>query len=306
MSGIASFFTGCGSIDLGFQLSDFDVQWSLKDDPKSIQTYRANFPATRICTQQFLQLQHGVLPQKISGFVVGASYFDFNEFKKSGLSANFEKLLSLADMIQPNFIFLDNAPRLTHSKNAAALDYLLNGLEKAGYQHHLHTVNATTYATPNQRRHSVIIAFRQDLHIKYWLPKKKATLTLRQTLDGLSTAQARPSRKAAPVPTNQDYPHTLLSGKETACHWNKAPSLTRPQISHIPLHPDAFNQEATPVNRKLSVRECARIQTFPDDFIFQYRDLQDGYEQVIDYMPVNLAKYLSLSIKRTIESLYWY
>jgi DNA (cytosine-5)-methyltransferase 1 len=41
--------------------------------------------------------------------------------------------------------------------------------------------------------------------------------------------------------------------------------------------------------RRLSVRECARIQTFPDDFIFKYNNIDDGYKMVGNAVPVNLA-----------------
>ena len=41
--------------------------------------------------------------------------------------------------------------------------------------------------------------------------------------------------------------------------------------------------------RRLSVRECARIQTFPDDFIFKYTRVGDGYKMIGNAVPVNLA-----------------
>ncbi|NJM63695.1 MAG: DNA (cytosine-5-)-methyltransferase, partial [Oscillatoriales cyanobacterium RU_3_3] len=46
----------------------------------------------------------------------------------------------------------------------------------------------------------------------------------------------------------------------------------------------------------LSVRECARIQTFPDDFIFKYRHISNGYKMVGNAVPVNLAKILASKI----------
>ena len=41
--------------------------------------------------------------------------------------------------------------------------------------------------------------------------------------------------------------------------------------------------------RRLSVRECARIQTFPDSFIFKYNNIADGYKMVGNAVPVSLA-----------------
>ena len=48
--------------------------------------------------------------------------------------------------------------------------------------------------------------------------------------------------------------------------------------------------------RRLSVRECARIQTFPDDFIFKYKNILDGYKMVGNAVPVKLAEIIGLSI----------
>jgi DNA (cytosine-5)-methyltransferase 1 len=50
--------------------------------------------------------------------------------------------------------------------------------------------------------------------------------------------------------------------------------------------------------RRLSVRECARIQTFPDEFMLKYTDIADGYKMVGNAVPVNLAKAIAEQIKK--------
>jgi len=54
--------------------------------------------------------------------------------------------------------------------------------------------------------------------------------------------------------------------------------------------------------RRLSVRECARIQTFPDDFIFYYKNIAAGYKMIGNAVPVNLALSLAKVIKKDLES----
>jgi DNA (cytosine-5)-methyltransferase 1 len=54
--------------------------------------------------------------------------------------------------------------------------------------------------------------------------------------------------------------------------------------------------------RRLSVRECARIQTFPDDFIFHYSNVPAGYKMIGNAVPVNLAKFLAETIKQQLEN----
>jgi len=54
--------------------------------------------------------------------------------------------------------------------------------------------------------------------------------------------------------------------------------------------------------RRLSVRECARIQTFPDDFIFHYRNISAGYKMIGNAVPVMLAYHLAKEIKNSLKS----
>ena len=55
--------------------------------------------------------------------------------------------------------------------------------------------------------------------------------------------------------------------------------------------------------RRLSVRECARIQTFPDDFVFFYEQVADAYKMIGNAVPVEFAKRLALKIKKDMKRL---
>ena len=83
---------------------------------------------------------------------------------------------------------------------------------------------------------------------------------------------------------------------------------------HAPIHPQAPKMEFVEKDvrifvpkyehlyRRLSVRECARIQTFPDDFIFYYKKVAAGYKMIGNAVPVNLAKFLANSIKEQLKA----
>ena len=53
--------------------------------------------------------------------------------------------------------------------------------------------------------------------------------------------------------------------------------------------------------RRLSVRECARVQTFPDDFEFVYNRVADGYKMIGNAVPVKFARTLAESIKQHLK-----
>ena len=54
--------------------------------------------------------------------------------------------------------------------------------------------------------------------------------------------------------------------------------------------------------RRLTVRECARIQTFPDDYIFHYTHVLAGYKMVGNAVPCNLAYCMAKSIRLALEN----
>ena len=58
----------------------------------------------------------------------------------------------------------------------------------------------------------------------------------------------------------------------------------------------AFDEQSLKPYRRLSVRECARIQTFPDDFLFLYDNVAEGYKMVGNAVPVRLAEILARQI----------
>jgi DNA (cytosine-5)-methyltransferase 1 len=81
---------------------------------------------------------------------------------------------------------------------------------------------------------------------------------------------------------------------------------------HAPIHPQAnkminvgidkfiFDPNSSYPYRRLSVRECARIQTFSDDFIFYYQNLNSGYKLIGNAVPVNFSYALATPILTTI------
>jgi DNA (cytosine-5)-methyltransferase 1 len=95
--------------------------------------------------------------------------------------------------------------------------------------------------------------------------------------------------------------------------WNEASFTIQAGGRHAPIHPQApkmqfveqnkriFVPEKKALYRRLSVRECARIQTFPDNHIFYYKNIASGYKMVGNAVPCLLAYHLANAIKTQIE-----
>jgi DNA (cytosine-5)-methyltransferase 1 len=90
-------------------------------------------------------------------------------------------------------------------------------------------------------------------------------------------------------------------------NWDEQSYTIQAGGRHAPLHPSSTDmmkigedkwafRSSSPIYRRLSVRECARIQTFPDDFIFYYENVADGYKMVGNAVPVKLAEAIAKKI----------
>ena len=64
-----------------------------------------------------------------------------------------------------------------------------------------------------------------------------------------------------------------------------------------------FVPEQEHLYRRLSVRECARIQTFPDNFIFKYVSIADGYKMIGNAAPVRMAKAVASMISLALSNI---
>lgn len=95
-------------------------------------------------------------------------------------------------------------------------------------------------------------------------------------------------------------------------NWDEQSYTIQAGGRHAPLHPQApkmiliekdkriFDPSNINLYRRLSVRECARIQTFPDDFNFYYDNVLNGYKMIGNAVPVNLSYSIAKKIKADI------
>ena len=92
--------------------------------------------------------------------------------------------------------------------------------------------------------------------------------------------------------------------------WDESSFTIQAGARHAPIHPQApkmthvgkdqfeFKKGSEELYRRVSVREAARLQSFPDDFIFHYSRISDGYKMIGNAVPVQLAKVVGQQIKK--------
>ena len=106
---------------------------------------------------------------------------------------------------------------------------------------------------------------------------------------------------------NGSFSSMYMSRNRRRC-WDEPSFTIQAGGRHAPLHPSSCEmikvetdlwkfKGNNPVFRRLSVREAARIQTFPDNFVFYYNNIADGYKMIGNAVPVKLAQVIAQKIK---------
>ena len=184
-------------------------------------------------------------------------------------------------------------------------------------------LNSVDFGVPQDRKRVFFIGIRSDLYFRFKFPKPlKHKLALKDRIFDIQDSALPAKHKQK---TNGDkcilQNHEYMTGSFSTIYMsrNRVRSWDEPSFTiqaggrHAPIHPQAPKMKFIEKNkrvfiegkeylyRRLSVRECARIQTFPDEYIFYYNNLMAGYKMVGNAVPCNLSYCLAKEIKQQIE-----
>ncbi len=327
---IVSFFAGAGGLDLGFQKAGFKIIWANEYDKEIWETYGKNHPNTILDKRSIVNISVDEVPD-CDGIIGGPPCQSWSEAgaargikdKRGQLFYDFIRILEAK---QPKFFLAENVSGMLISKHIKALEGIKELFRNAGigYELSFKMLNASDYNVPQDRKRVFFIGIRKDLNFKYQFPTEIfPKMTLKSTIydlkDGaLPALEYNNTNGKNCVFPNHEYMiggfSTIYMSRNRVRSWGEQSFTIQAGGRHAPIHPQApkmefiqqdirvFRSGKEHLYRRLSVRECARIQTFPDDFIFYYKKIAAGYKMVGNAVPVNLAKFLANSIKKQIKA----
>lgn len=227
--------------------------------------------------------------------------------------------IRILDAKKPMFFLAENVADMLANRHAKSLSNIKSMLSDCGYKLYFKLLNAADYEVPQDRKRVIFIGIRSDLDTNYKFPKSiTPKLNLRQTIWDLKDSAQVENPANNTKGKNVEIPnHEYLVGGFSSLYmsrnrvraWNQQSFTIQAGGRHAPLHPQApkmekihqdkhiFSSGHEYLYRRLSVRECARIQTFPDDFEFIYSNILNGYKMIGNAVPVNFAFHLAQSIK---------
>ncbi|MBS4059504.1 MAG: DNA cytosine methyltransferase [Bacteroidetes bacterium] len=329
---IVSFFAGAGGLDLGFQKAGFNVVWANEYDKEIWETYEKNHKTTVLDRRSIVDIKSNEVPD-CDGIIGGPPCQSWSEagtlrgVNDSRGQLFFDFIRIIADK-QPKFFLAENVSGMLLPTHKDALANIKKLFEECGYNLTFGLVNASDYGVPQDRKRVFFVGYRKDLGIKFEFPKPSTPI------EKITLEKAIGDLKETVVPrkngvgqngieckiSNHEYMlgdfSPIFMSRNRVRDWNEVSFTIQAGARHIPIHPQApkmtfieqnkreFVKGQEHLYRRLSVRECARIQTFPDNFIFYYNNISAGYKMIGNAVPVRLARAIAEKIKMDLVSLH--
>ena len=224
---------------------------------------------------------------------------------------------------QPKFFVAENVAGMLAIRNKNAVDEFKKIFKESGYTLSMNLLNVADYGVPQDRKRVFYIGIRNDLNKKFVFPiSLKQKTTLRDAIGDLQGLEIKAldfnkSNGDNCKISNHEYMNggfsTIYMSRNRVRSWNEQSYTIQASGRHAPLHPQAPKMQFIEKNkrifvsgkeelyRRLTVRECVRIQTFPDDFKFYYTNIADGYKMIGNAVPVRFAQIIAEEIKKQIS-----
>ncbi|MFP3155079.1 DNA cytosine methyltransferase [Lachnospiraceae bacterium ZAX-1] len=317
-------FAGAGGLALGLEKAGFDAQGLVEIDQYAAQTLRDNRPKWNVIEDDIIKVsEKGIanyVPEDIKIDFVSGGYpcqaFSYAGHKLGLDDVRGTMFFYFAKVIkdlQPKIFLAENVRGLSSHDNGKTLQTMVNIFENLDYKVTWNIVRANDYGVAQKRERIAIVGIRNDFDIKYHLPKPyEYKPVLRDALKDVpdSIGEKYPEKKKKilelvpaggywrdlPVDIAKEYMGKSYysgggrTGMARRISWDE-PSLTLTcspaQKQTERCHPDE--------TRPFTVREYARIQSFPDDWQFS-GSMGQQYKQIGNAVPVEFAKAVGLSI----------
>lgn len=303
-----SLFCGAGGLDLGFDRSGFKTIWANDSDADACKTHQ-NWSGAEVICGDISKIDMSKIP--VSDVILGGfpcQGFSLSGPRKIDDSRNilYKYYVKLVRQNQPLAFIGENVKGLLTMGRGQIIDAIVVDFANCGYDVFYKLVNARNFGVPQDRERVIIIGFRKDLQIKgFSLPDTNGeSSTLADALAGLPPVQ---ESEVCRAPYSSRY-----MSRNRKRGWNEVaytvPAMAK-QVTLYPGSPDMIKIDKDMwrfgdggETRRLSWREVAAIQTFPQDLEF-YGDLTSIYKQIGNAVPVKLAEFVAHYIRPYLENI---
>lgn len=314
----ADLFCGAGGMAKGFEMAGFTQVGGLDWFKEAGMTYRENFNHPHILgditekevKDKFIETVQGSLKGKPLTVLSGG--FPCQGFSMSGSrivederNSLYKDMLEIIDALQPEFIVAENVKGLRSMLKGKVEDKIKEDIAKLGYNVNVTVLNAANYYVPQKRERIIFVANRigkKNYHPKPLLTRKNY-VTTKQAIQDLVKHKDDANFNHVRTKHSDDMKNRLAKVEEgkslydnysdswKKCPWNEASCTIKENHGGVNIHPIE--------PRVITVREMARLQSFPDDFIFKGAKGKQMM-QIGNAVPPLLAKAIALAVRESL------
>ena len=315
----ADLFCGAGGMAKGFEMAGFNQVCGLDWFKEAGMTYRENFSHPLIegdITQREIKDKFiNTVKEKLNGknLTVLSGGFPCQGFSMSGnrivedkRNSLYKDMLEIIEELQPEFIVAENVKGLRSMLKGKVEDKIKADIRKLGYVVNVTVLNSADYYVPQKRERVIFIANRIGKKNYHPAPllESDSYITTKEAIGDLVKMKDNPKFNHVRTNHNDDMKERLAKVPEgkslydkysdswKKCPWNEASCTIKENHGGVNIHPIE--------PRVITVREMARLQSFPDNFIFKGTKSKQMV-QIGNAVPPLLAKAIALAIKKAIK-----
>jgi len=301
---IVSLFSGCGGLDLGLINAGHTVIWANDIFPEAVETYRSNI-GHHVDARDIRSIPSSDIPDcdvVVGGFPCqGFSVANTKRHVSDMRNLLYREMVRVIRDKQPKFFVGENVKGMVSLGKGAVLEKVVKDFSQAGYTVHWQVVNAADYGVAQKRMRLIMFGVRQDLALSNLVFPPQATHT---TPTLVTSAMLEPWLTAGQALAHFPEPDTA-EGRQIPNHEASRYKLRfNGHLGHRWIDPDQPAPTVTgrgdekggvvvlhhPSNqRRMTVRELATIQSFPDHFVFSGTKTA-AYRQVANAVPPRLGE----------------
>lgn len=315
-----------------YEKNPFDIVFANDIFNGAADSYEANFKK-RVERRSIIELNlEKDMPNCKVDVVLGG--FPCQTFSYSGNRAGlsdprgqlYMQMIRVINHYQPKIFIAENVDGIRNSRknligediNNSALDTILDDFDAAGYNVQYHVLNSADYGVPQSRRRVIIMGIRKDLGdiTDEFYPEKiysengETGKFWKTSQDGIEDLWDKVNSPEIPNHTIRDiskakfYPGKKMQGNNRINKDRPSPTIRAEHHGNIEAHYNTTLKDENDMAgwRRLSVRETARLQSFPDSYVFA-TSASSAYKAIGNAVPPVMAWHIARAVYHTLDSL---
>lgn len=324
-------FCGAGGLSFGFDKAGFENIFSVEINPEFAKTYKKNFPSHKLLVEDIRDISNDTVKELVGGreidiIIGGPPCQGFSiagnigrTFIDDERNRLFKEFVRFVSEVNPKMFIMENVAAMATHLKGKTIKAIVDAFEHAGMRYKVkwEVLNTVNYEIAQERRRIVVVGVRSDLDTEFSYPTHSTIIkTIKEVIGDLPPLA---SGEKSNIPNHiamshseqmlekmsyikdggdrYDIPEELRPKSGDVRKYIRYDS-TRPSVCVTGDMRKIFHYEQ---NRALTCRELARIQSFPDSFVFEGKSIQIQ-QQIGNAVPPKLANFLAEQAKETLDN----